>query len=125
MLRRPTWTDGWTVVADRLVETFFKACGFARAKTRTGLRARSTSDTRTAWQREWQTNRAAALERDGHRCQLPGCDRPAQVVHHKAGRRVADANRLDRLMSLCDACHRAVHASPESSYARGFMERHG
>jgi 5-methylcytosine-specific restriction endonuclease McrA len=86
---------------------------------------RSQKSRRNAWEKEWRTNRRLALERDGHRCQLPGCDRRAQVVHHKAGRRVVDANRLDRLVSLCDACHRAVHAAPEWSYLNGFLERHG
>lgn len=84
---------------------------------------RSQKRRRTSWEKEWRHNRDLALERDGHRCQLPGCDRRAQVVHHKAGRRVPDANRLDRLMSLCHACHEAVHRSPESSYANGWMER--
>jgi 5-methylcytosine-specific restriction endonuclease McrA len=97
-----------------MVETFFKTA-----------RPRSQKSKRTAWEREWDRNRALALKRDGHRCQLPGCDRRADIVHHTAGRRVPDANRLDRLMSLCGQCHIAVHSAPESSYANGWMERHG
>lgn len=98
----------------RLVETFFKAS-----------KPRPQRAKRNAWEREWDRNRKLALERDGHRCQFPGCDRPADVVHHKAGRRVPDANRMDRLMSLCLRHHLEVHANPERSYAAGWMERHG
>ena len=86
---------------------------------------RSQRSRRRQWEREWNQARHEALLRDRGMCQLPGCDRRAEVVHHKAGRRVPDANRLDRLMSLCDACHAAVHRSPEASYANGWMERHG
>ena len=110
-------------MADRLVETFFKASGFTRPKTKAKMRARSQHPTRLRWEAEWQTNRAAALERAGYRCQLPGCDRPAVVVHHKAGRRVADANRLDRLMPLCNEHHIYAHANPAWAYETGVMER--
>ena len=50
---------------------------------------------------EWKETRARVLERDGHRCTVPGCDRRAFIVDHivsrKAGGSDADAN----LRSLC------------------------
>jgi hypothetical protein len=99
-------------VRDDSVETFFKT-----GKTRRSKRA--------VWEAEWRTNREQALRRDHGWCQHPDCDRPAQVVHHKAGRRIAEANSLDRLVSLCDPCHRFVHANPEWAYQHGLLERHG
>jgi 5-methylcytosine-specific restriction endonuclease McrA len=112
-------------MADRMVEPILKESGFRLPKKPSRLRARSKRQSRVDWEQEWQANRLEALARDGYRCRFSGCNRPAEVVHHKAGRRVADANRLDRLVSLCDAHHRHVHDHPDWSYQTGFMERHG
>lgn len=97
------------------VETFFKA-GFARPGRNREQRAR-----RREWEREWKRAREARLSHARGWCELPGCDRPAVVVHHRAGRRVPGANRLELLMALCSACHTSVHAHPEQSYLNGWL----
>ncbi|MEO8083529.1 MAG: DEAD/DEAH box helicase [Ardenticatenales bacterium] len=68
----------------------------------------------------WPVQRAAALARDGHRCQLCGsAERPGRThdVHHLRPFRLFGwrkghndhyriANDLDNLITLCPACHR-------------------
>lgn len=56
--------------------------------------------------RAWRARRAAALDRDGHRC--VECGAPAEQVHHTTYRRVG-FERLADLKSLCGRCHEAVH----------------
>lgn len=64
----------------------------------------------------WKEVRKAALIRDGGMCQMPGCNRPASVVHHKI--RLTPYNidnpsvtlSLENLISVCDECHAAIHS---------------
>jgi DEAD/DEAH box helicase domain-containing protein len=53
--------------------------------------------------------RRAALERDGHTCQVCGAGEPLDV-HHKqplrSFRSFEEGNRLENLISLCPNCHR-------------------
>lgn len=64
----------------------------------------------------WQDVRKAALIRDGGMCQMPGCSRPASVVHHKiklTPYNIGDAEvtlNLDNLVSVCGECHAEIHA---------------
>ena len=64
----------------------------------------------------WQTVRQTALIRDGGMCQVPGCNRPASVVHHKiklTPYNIGDAAvtlNLDNLVSVCGECHAEIHA---------------
>ena len=54
--------------------------------------------------------RRAVLARDGHRCQVPGCTHTHFVdVHHIRPRADGGRNRLDNLITLCTAHHRATH----------------
>jgi len=54
--------------------------------------------------------RRAALERDGYRCQAPGCGRTRFVhVHHRAMRENGGGNRLENLITLCSGCHHVFH----------------
>jgi DEAD/DEAH box helicase domain-containing protein len=57
--------------------------------------------------------RKAALERDGHRCQVCGAGEPLDV-HHKqplrSFRSYAEGNTLENLISLCPTCHRRAEA---------------
>jgi len=56
----------------------------------------------------WQRQRRAALERDGHVCQACGVDEKLHVHHIKPARTfepVEDANTLKNLVTLCQACH--------------------
>lgn len=57
-------------------------------------------------------------------CEAAGdcCTGRAEVIHHKAGRRVHDAHNPDRLLHCCDACHRDIHANPKRSRSLGHME---
>ncbi|NPA31680.1 MAG: DEAD/DEAH box helicase [Chloroflexi bacterium] len=57
----------------------------------------------------WARARAAALERDGHRCRVCGGRENLHVHHIRPVRlfaRAADAHRLDNLITLCARCHR-------------------
>lgn len=58
------------------------------------------------------------------RCEHPsGCDRRAQVFHHKRGRGFAGCNHPDLIAHLCELCHLHTHAHPVESYANGAMIR--
>jgi len=61
----------------------------------------------------WNRLREAVRRRDGYRCQICGAEEVADRqhdVHHKVPFRsfnsVAEANRLENLITLCPACHR-------------------
>ena len=54
--------------------------------------------------------RRAVLERDRHRCQVPGCTHSTYVdVHHIRRRADGGLNVLGNLLTLCSAHHRATH----------------
>ncbi len=54
--------------------------------------------------------RRAVLQRDHHRCQVPGCRNCAFVdVHHIEPRSEGGSNDPDNLITLCGAHHRALH----------------
>jgi hypothetical protein len=58
---------------------------------------------------KWRRVRAAALERAGHRCQVPGCDVDVGLqVHHIDGRPPTSpgANAASNLQVLCLRHHR-------------------
>ena len=63
--------------------------------------------------REWAELRQKALERDGHRCFLCGCDdsNASLVVHHILYRRFHKElqDKLENLATLCPRCHFLVH----------------
>jgi len=53
------------------------------------------------------------LERDGWRCQ--GCGAMHQLqVHHKEFRSHSGDDSEENLITLCDDCHRLVHANESS-----------
>jgi DEAD/DEAH box helicase domain-containing protein len=62
----------------------------------------------------WQAQRKAALERDGHACQVCGRMEGGLHVHHKTPFRAfpgyEQANVLDNLATLCPACHRQAES---------------
>ena len=54
--------------------------------------------------------RRAVLERDQHRCQVPGCTHTHYVdVHHIQRRADGGLNAIWNLITLCSAHHRAAH----------------
>lgn len=65
--------------------------------------------------KKWQKVRAAAIIRDKGMCQYPGCNRPAEEVHHIIELTPANiddpavALAMDNLMSVCRDCHFKIH----------------
>jgi 5-methylcytosine-specific restriction endonuclease McrA len=52
---------------------------------------------------DWRALRVFVLERDGHRCAVPGCVERASVVDHVKSRRFGGTDDPDNLRSLCRA----------------------
>jgi hypothetical protein len=54
--------------------------------------------------------RRAVLDRDRHRCQVPGCTHATYVdVHHIQRRADGGLNVIGNLLTLCSVHHRATH----------------
>jgi len=59
--------------------------------------------------------RREVLERDGHRCRSAGCGSARFLaVHHKTPREAGGTNDPENLVTLCAACHRAIHVYTEN-----------
>jgi len=55
--------------------------------------------------------RRHVLERDQHRCQIPGCRHTLDIdIHHIVPRAEGGTHHPDHLVTLCGAHHRSVHA---------------
>ncbi len=55
--------------------------------------------------------RREVLERDHFRCRMPGCrNRQFLQVHHIVAKEDGGKHRAGNLITLCGACHRALHA---------------
>ncbi len=78
----------------------------------------------------WETQRQAALARDGHRCQQCNSAQPPLHVHHLRPFREFGyardenenyklANELDNLITLCPSCHRRVESVNRTRSALG------
>lgn len=58
----------------------------------------------------WSEIRKAALARDGHRCQIPGCISEANLtIHHIVPKSDGGSNDISNLVTLCEGCHRDIH----------------
>lgn len=73
--------------------------------------------------------RAAALDRDGHQCQLKydGCTRTATEADHvisitAIGQRRADATNPDDLQAACTHCH-GIKTRRQAAAAKGYRSR--
>jgi hypothetical protein len=54
--------------------------------------------------------RRSVIERDRHRCRVPGCSNATYVdLHHVQPRAAGGQNEAHNLITLCGAHHRAVH----------------
>lgn len=63
--------------------------------------------------------RRAVLERDGFRCRAAGCGRARFLaVHHLEPREAGGSNDPENLITLCGACHRALHGHDTPSRHR-------
>lgn len=58
----------------------------------------------------WKKLRQEVLERDGNHCQNCGFDGNGLHIHHIEIRRNGGMDEKDNLMSLCNPCHRKIHA---------------
>ncbi len=72
--------------------------------------------------------RRAVLQRDQHRCQVPGCRNCAFVdVHHIELRSEGGSHEADKLITLCSAHHRASHRGKiviTGTVSHGLVFRH-
>ena len=66
---------------------------------------------------EWQTLRRLALRRDGYTCQLCG-EAKNLHVHHISYEHIGTARELEDIVSLCGACHDAVHQAHNRQSSR-------
>ena len=65
---------------------------------------------------KWERVRKQVFERDGYRCQAPGCGKAGRLeCHHKVSLWKGGARYdLTNLASLCSRCHLAVTAEQNS-----------
>lgn len=75
-----------------------------------------------------QKARPVVYARSGGFCEAntPGCPpgrHQATHVHHKRGRNAAADHAPARLLHVCREGHEWIHAHPEASYLKGWLER--
>jgi 5-methylcytosine-specific restriction endonuclease McrA len=69
--------------------------------------------------------RLEVLERDRLRCRMPGCrNRQFLQVHHIVAKEDGGKHRAENLITLCGACHRALHALG-AAQRRKVLQREG
>ena len=71
---------------------------------------------------EWRIYRAAAVERDGHKCVLCGATDTIQV-HHINPYRYSKSHELDNLVTLCRKCHSKEELKINSASRNGLSLR--
>jgi 5-methylcytosine-specific restriction endonuclease McrA len=71
---------------------------------------------------EWQTQRRAARERDGHKCVLCGSTDRIQV-HHIIPFRYSQSHELDNLVTLCRSCHSKEELKVNKEMSGGLLQR--
>jgi len=49
------------------------------------------------------------------------CRKPADEIHHKAGRNGERLNNVNDFMSVCAPCHRWIHLNPKESREAGWL----
>jgi hypothetical protein len=76
--------------------------------------------TRYLASKEWQNKRKTALARDNYTCQRCGVTGVPLHVHHKSGYNLIPNEPLSCLVTLCEACHTAVHT--EFGYPKTYQE---
>lgn len=50
------------------------------------------------------------------------CGKPADEIHHKAGRNGERLNDVKGFMSVCRGCHQWIHAHPKESREAGWLK---
>ena len=71
----------------------------------------------------WKRLRLVALQRDGFRCAVPGCGKPATHVDHVQRRADGGADTLGNLRSLCAEHDNQVKERPDGKRAGGGVLR--
>ncbi len=70
-----------------------------------------------------QRVRRQVLERDGLRCQAPGCGRTRFLeIHHRVPRKRGGSNDPANLVTLCAACHQFWHEREAAGHAAGLPD---
>lgn len=54
-------------------------------------------------------------------CEVSGCDRKSQAIHHRAGRSNDMLNDTNFWMAVCNLCHERIHAEPNWSLENGYI----
>jgi hypothetical protein len=122
-VRTRVFTDAPYQVVIRRCET----CGKGEVLTGRGPRSLPPAELRAVLcdarvHRPGERNQAAipparrreVLERDGHRCRVPGCGSTHFLsVHHIEPRSAGGSNAPENLVTLCASCHRAIHEMAE------------
>ncbi len=112
-----------------------ESCGAGSVVTSRGARALGESTLRAILcdsrvHRRGARNRAtippsvrrAVLDRDRHRCRMPGCGSAHFLqVHHLVPREAGGSNQPDNLVTLCSGCHRALHRTGENRLTQVFL----
>jgi hypothetical protein len=62
-----------------------------------------------AYPKPRNTVRQQVMERDGHRCQVPGCSRAADDAHHVVFRSQGGKTIKENEIAVCRAHHRGIH----------------
>jgi hypothetical protein len=83
-------------------------------------RLRPVSKKRSALNKYYLAIRAGFLK-NHPRCEMPGCSRFSQDIHHKAGR--LDGNLINVLtfMAVCRNCHSYIHDHPSWSREKFYL----
>lgn len=65
--------------------------------------------------------REAVYARCNGRCEHPGCNARATLLHHRKRRSQGGSHSAENLMALCTESHQWVHDHPAESYAAGWL----
>jgi 5-methylcytosine-specific restriction protein A len=100
--------------------------GAAQLKRSSELRRATPGDARRRDTGPARAVRELVAQRSGGRCEVTGCDQPAEHLHHRRPRRLggsrrADTNRPSNLLHLCADHHTAVESLRTRAYALGLL----
>jgi hypothetical protein len=109
--RKPAPVTVKSVETGEVIETVdqskFARTGFAESLERRAKDAGYANYAAYLRSKHWRTTRAAALERDGHKCKRCRSEKRLNVHHRYYA--VLGAERLSSLETLCEDCHKKAH----------------
>lgn len=80
---------------------------------------KTISDKRKAQNKDYGKIRLQFLS-DHFLCER--CQKPADEIHHKAGRNGERLNNVSDFMSVCRSCHKYIHDNPVESRKKGWLK---